>query len=101
MGDIYKSSDGVLQNDKTAAKWFQRAATRGDMEAQFKLGMFYVHGRGVAQSDVEAARWFEKAGDQGHAVAQTQLGTLFLRQGQRQVRFHGPVNLNLQVFLPV
>ncbi|MDR2220959.1 MAG: SEL1-like repeat protein [Methylobacillus sp.] len=56
----------------------RKAATQGNAEAQYMLGMMYMHGWGLtAQSSyvavhdaAEAANWYRKAADQGHVQAQ-------------------------------
>ena len=60
-------------------------ARRGDPEAQYNLGLCYIHGNGVDMSYEEAAKWLEKAAKQGHADAQYNLGVSYLKgQGVRQ-----------------
>jgi hypothetical protein len=63
---MFAQGRGVAQNDVEAARWFRKAAVRGDAGAQYNLGNMFDQGRGVAQSEVEAARWYRKAADQGH-----------------------------------
>ena len=44
-------------------------AERGDAEAQFLMGTFFVTGRqGIEPDPVQAGRWFEAAAHQGHAA---------------------------------
>ena len=50
-----------------------RAEKKGDIDAQFSLGLMYYDGQEVAQDYSEAARWFRKAADQGYATAQFNL----------------------------
>ena len=104
---------GVEQSYVEAVRWCRKAADQGLESAQYDLGCFYEEGHGVVQSDVEAAQWFMKAAEQGYPGAQWSLGRFYEEgrsvpqsyveasqwQGRRQVRFHGPGNLNLQVFL--
>jgi len=60
-----------------AARWYERAAVQGQVEAQFNLGVLYEDGSGVATSHVRAAYWYRLAAYQGHAVAQNNLGILY------------------------
>ena len=53
----------------TAVKEFQLSAERGDVKAQYNLGVMYQLGLGVPQDDQEAVRWYRLAADQGDAVA--------------------------------
>lgn len=50
-----------------------RAAKRGDVKAQFLLGIRYEYGRGVDQDSKKAVEWWRKAAKQGHTEAQYQL----------------------------
>ena len=51
-------------------------ATRGDAEAQFRLGCMYDQGTGVKQDFSQAKFWWEKATAQGHAKAKEMLNKL-------------------------
>ena len=57
-GGIYENDRGVPQDDAGAAKWYRRAAERGDAAAQTKLGRIYLLGLGVLKDDAEAVHWF-------------------------------------------
>ena len=46
LGTLYRSGDGVLQDDKQAVDWFQRAADQGYVRALSALGASYWSGRG-------------------------------------------------------
>jgi hypothetical protein len=59
-------------------KWHQKAAERGNANAQFVLGMMYRDGRGVLKDDVKAMQWIKKAAEQGYAEAQFRLGIAYL-----------------------
>ncbi len=59
------------ENDTAA---LLQAAQRGDVTAQFNLGLAYATGLGVPRDDAEAARWYRRAAEQGHAAAQDALG---------------------------
>ncbi|MDX2103483.1 MAG: tetratricopeptide repeat protein [Alphaproteobacteria bacterium] len=66
LGDLYLSSlelrwNGTSPNDAEAARWFRRAADRGDREAMLRLSALYATGRGVPQDADEAARWYARA----------------------------------------
>lgn len=62
----------------SAAGWFFRAAEKGHAEAQFNLGLLYLHGDGV-EKDIEAAlKWFTQSAEQGNADAQNNLGVIYL-----------------------
>ena len=77
MGMRYATGDGVVQNDKEAAKWFERAAKQGLAEAQYEYGLALLNGRGVVQDYQAAFKWIEKPALRGHAKAQFSLGELY------------------------
>lgn len=55
-------------------KRIRRAATKGDAEAQYQLGLMYEYGKNVTKSAEQARECYEKAANQGHAEAQYALG---------------------------
>jgi len=77
LGVLYAKGQGVVRNDREAAKWFFKAAEQGDSAAQTNLGIFYAKGQGVPQDDREAAKWFHKAAEQGDADGQFNLGIMY------------------------
>jgi TPR repeat protein len=77
LGLRYAEGDGVIQNDKEAAKWFELAAKQGLSEAQYQYGLALLQGRGVVQDYKAAFSWIEKPAQRGHAKAQYSLGDLY------------------------
>ena len=78
LGTLYRSGDGVLQNDKQAVDWFQRAADQGYVRALSALGSSYWSGRGVPQDYARAYFWYELAlaeGDQNSKLLLEGLST--------------------------
>jgi len=59
------------------ALW-QPLAERGVANAQYNLGIVYLHGDGVKPDDAEALKWFRLAAEQGDRAAQQQLGVMIL-----------------------
>jgi TPR repeat protein len=51
-----------------------KAATLGDSNAQFNIGLCYHEGRGVTKDFVQAVSWYQKSAAQGNAAAQNKLG---------------------------
>jgi len=58
---MYGEGRGVPQDFAEAARWYRRAAERGDAPAQYNLGLAYARGEGVAQDVVAAHMWFNLA----------------------------------------
>ena len=54
-----------------------QAAQRGDPNAQFQMGDFYMTGHGVARDPAAAAAWYRAAAQQGHVIAASNLGVLY------------------------
>ena len=77
LGIKYDNGRGVPKNDKTAVKWYTKAAEQGDADAQFNLGVKYDFGEGVLENDKTAVKWWTKAAEQGHAKAQFNLGVKY------------------------
>lgn len=57
----------------TARHEWRPLAVRGNMDAQFGMGVMYNAGQGVEQDFREAAKWYRLAAAQGHAEAQFNL----------------------------
>lgn len=62
LGD---ATNGILQDEKEAFRWFQRAAEHGSLSAQTKLGLLYRSGRGVPKDLTKAYFWAVVAGTNG------------------------------------
>lgn len=77
LGMRYAAGDGVIQNDKEAARWFALAAKQGLAEAEYQYGLALLHGRGVVQDYRSAFKWIEKPAQRGYARAQYSLGELY------------------------
>jgi hypothetical protein len=60
VGRCYLDSNGVAMDEKQAAKWFFRAAERGDFRAQGFLASTCVEGRGVPVDLDEAIKWWRR-----------------------------------------
>ena len=52
-------------------------AEKGNVKAQFNLGLMYDSGMGVSQDYKKALNWYRKAADQGHTKSQYNLGALY------------------------
>ncbi len=77
MAMRYAEGDGVIQNDKEAARWLALAAKQGLAEAQYQYGLVLLQGRGVVQDYKAAFGWIEKPAQRGYAKAQYSLGELY------------------------
>ena len=77
LGMHFAEGDGVVKDDKEAAKWFALAAKQGLAEAQYQYGLALLKGRGVVQDYHAAFSWIEKPAKRGYAKAQYSLGELY------------------------
>jgi serine/threonine protein kinase len=60
-----------------AAKWYAKAAERGNADAQNELGHLYQFGLGTEKDNAQAFQWFRKAADQGNPGGQANLGWMY------------------------
>lgn len=64
MAEMYFRGTGVEKDEEAGLHWYRRAAERGHIEAQFKLGAMQVlHG------DDAGLGWLRRAASQGNAAA--------------------------------
>ena len=76
------ATDELLKTDPgRAVAACGRLAERGNVIAQYNLGLMYFAGQGVARDHAQAAKWFRKAAEQGDGPAQYNLGLLY-EEGQ-------------------
>ena len=64
-------------NDVSGFRETLQLAERGNVQAQFNLGMMYENGQGVRQDDAEAVKWYRQAAEKGYAKAQYNLGAMY------------------------
>ena len=62
------------KNHKEAIKWYLKAATNNNTQAQLTLGLHYSEGKGCVRNNGEAMKWYHAAAEQGLAEAQFLLG---------------------------
>lgn len=71
VGFCLLHGQGVRRDLRAALRHLRRAATLGDINAQFELGSAYYRGRGVARSPRLALKWLRQAAYHGHEEAQS------------------------------
>jgi TPR repeat protein len=86
VGESYAAGRGVARDYRRAAEWYQKAAEKGDVNAELNLAALYRDGgKGFARNMAQAATWYTKAAEQGDVGAQGTLGTLYsIGQGVEQ-----------------
>ncbi len=74
-----------------AAQWLVPWAEKGEMEAQYRLGIMLEEGRGMPRNIDEAVDWYQKAARAGHVGARKRLKKLqksaIAEEGQESVAF--------------
>ena len=58
-------------------QWYQKAAAKGNADAEFRIGTLYAFGRGVPEDDAEGLRWYKKAAAQGNVIAASNIGYFY------------------------
>ena len=76
LGIMYAKGLGVLENDRTAVKWYTLAAEQGHADAQYSLAVMFRDGKGVLENNKTAYSWAKLAAAQDHGDAQGLLGGL-------------------------
>jgi len=79
LGVMASDGRGVPRDDAEAARWFKRAAERGDLVASNRLAGCYASGVGVTKNEKEAVRLYRAAADRPFPVAQYNLGDAYDR----------------------
>jgi hypothetical protein len=75
----YFTGDGVPQDSKMAAYWYEKAAGLGNAEAQNQIGYFYQAGIGVPPDPKRATHWYQLSASSGFAPAKVNLAVAYLR----------------------
>jgi TPR repeat protein len=80
LAQRYEQGIGVpRRSDNNAYIWYLKAAERGDVPAQAKVGDMLSRGKGIDKDEAAAVTWFQKAADRGNRDAQYGLGMAYLR----------------------
>ncbi|MGB7257380.1 MAG: tetratricopeptide repeat protein, partial [Pseudolabrys sp.] len=77
VGVRYAEGRGVTANLDEAARWFERAASRGLAPAQFRLASLLEKGQGVKKDLARARKLYLSAASKGNAKAMHNLAVLY------------------------
>lgn len=91
--------NGVQVDEKLAARWMEKAANQGLVEAQATMAALYDRGMGVKGDKNTATQWYEKAADQGHATSLAILGRNPTAKGSVKFSYQG-MRLNAARSIP-
>ena len=62
---------------ENAFQYYLQAAERKNVDAMFKVGVFYDYGYGMPTDYAKAIEWYQKAADLGHTVAMNNIGAKY------------------------
>jgi localization factor PodJL len=83
LGVRFADVGEVGRDYKTAALWFEKAATQGLAPAQFRLGTLYEKGLGVSRDEGIAKLWYQRAAERGNVRAMHNLAVLTAEGGTK------------------
>lgn len=69
----YATGDSKNGELDLAAAWYKKAASKGDIVAQFNLGSMFEKGEGLSRDKDSAITWYRQAARQGHSESQKRL----------------------------
>ena len=81
LGLMFKNGEGVIPYPRAEARWFQRAADRGNAASMAELGACYRDGKGVFKNPSLAFNWFLKAAEKGDTASMLKVG-MYYRDGE-------------------
>jgi TPR repeat protein len=85
MAQITEDGDGVSADAGGALHWYEAAASHGNRDAMYNLGIANAEGLGTQKNFAQSAFWFAKAAALGVTNAQFNLAVLYERgEGVRQ-----------------
>ena len=87
LGRRCECGDGVPQDYRKAAEWYQHSADQGNPEAQAALADLYENGRGVTRDPRTALRWYLKAAGQAYPGARLRYDNLDAKEGRASAQF--------------
>ena len=78
LGAYYATGDWTGPKDPAlAVYWYNRAAERGEEDAQYNLGFMYILGQGTVQDTAKGLSWLRTSAEQGHTGAMRLLADLY------------------------
>ena len=67
LGIKYNLGLGVDQDYKAAAKWYRKAADKGDPLGQLRIARLFSQGEGVSKNLKEAEKWYLRSASYDYA----------------------------------
>lgn len=82
IGEIYRQGLGVPANQAIATDWYERAAARGDVNADYALAMALLDERNPKRDTGRGGELLRKAAAAGHGAANYNLALALLATGR-------------------
>jgi len=60
VAEMYQKGEELPKDDAEAVQWWQKAALRGDADAQVSLAVIFLNGKGVPQDLVQGRHWCDE-----------------------------------------
>jgi uncharacterized protein len=81
LGDMFYWGWGnnPKQDYEAAMLWYKRAASHGQVEAKYNVGVMYEAGQGVAVNYAYATKWYRSAAEAGYKEAKYNLGNMYAK----------------------
>lgn len=76
LGVMYMRGEGITQDQRLGAEYYEKSAAMGFRSAQYNLGLAYFSGKGVVQNFEKSRHWWLQAAMQDHPLAQYNLGAI-------------------------
>ena len=78
LGQLYEYGLKVPKSGPEALRWYTKAADKGNLAAELKVGYILRDGlEGVPHDYEQALKWFHKAAEQGSGEAEFQIGRMY------------------------
>lgn len=84
MGMYCQKGDGYYHYPKEAVEYFQKAAEKDHVDAQYQLACAYCYGDGVRKNEEMCIEWLKKAASKSHKEATELLREILEKQRIRQ-----------------
>ena len=69
MSIFYFTGAGVPKDDRRAFEWTEKAATAGDSQSMYNMGVLYEQGVVIKRDYQHAISWYQKAAAAGNSDA--------------------------------
>lgn len=78
LGVLSESGHGAEKDMNKALEYYRRAASMGEINANYMLGTHYYTGSGVVADPIKAAEYFDAAARQGHVNSMINLSAMYI-----------------------